>query len=335
MNIDIINISLEDQLQSTAESLRKTKVDLSEIEHLKAKVKQTFSVMQSKFEDILFQKQEVSFEFFKHKAIELFILSENEATLLSVYFFQKTEQSEETFEVDKKLSNLVLKERLMEFAGEVNIEKSNLFEELKYSLCVYEESVSSLAHHLISLSKWSVIPPLDILSCFALHKIDINPFNIISFLCEESSSMMNISKEAVEKLADIVQSNSSKKLGDSLRRHTKNSRSMKAIASGKALQMRLPSFDDIADRSQQMIIRIADFIFEHNTSLFKLIHNYVFSKVIDGHEFQLIKYEHFYHVMESCGFVFSYIDRWCVESLVKPIFGDNFDIEGLRYYLKV
>ena len=335
MHIDTINISLDDQMQSPSDITKRALISYEQVQHLVPKVKQAICMLKSKIDNILFLPEEITFEFFKQKIGSLFIIDEVETDILSSYFFQTEEPIEGLVDISLSLPKEELKNKINKFVGEINNLTDDPYEELKYSLLESDINSKNLTANLLSLSKWGFITPLDILSCFSLWNIDINPFNIISFLWEESSSITNISKESVLKLVKIVEQNSCKNLGDTLHKHVKNAKSMNAKASGKAFKEKMPSFEEIAERGQKLFIRLADFIYEKKTSLFQLIHELVYNKVIDGREHQLIKQEHFYQIMENSGFILSYIDRVCIESLLKPILIDNYDVEGLRYYLRV
>lgn len=65
------------------------------------------------------------------------------------------------------------------------------------------------------------------------------------------------------------------------------------------LQINLgPSANVITERGEKLLLNLADYLYDNNMTLYKLVNHKIFSKTIDGKEYQLIRQEDLYECLQ-------------------------------------
>lgn len=182
-----------------------------------------------------------------------------------------------------------------------------------------KDFIKNLRH----LSKWDIINPIDIQNIVSFSEMNISSQPIIAFLCRESMSMFNITKDSVELL--ITKLLSPHKKFENLRLIPKRQYSFNQQLSLKFKENAVSNEGDmngeeILKHGQKLFISFADFCYENNITLNDAIHTHIFYKVIDGFEYQLIKLDHFYQCIENVGFLLSKHDQICIQSFSEIVF---------------
>lgn len=155
---------------------------------------------------------------------------------------------------------------------------------------------------------------------------------LCKYLCGSSHSLKEISGKILKDFCDSLLKDESINLSpvQPLDRHNLG-KSASTILHGKIKMDMGPSKDQILERGQKLFILLADFLFDNDSTLYKLVHKRIFSKVIDGKEYQLIKLDHFYEMLQNAGFELTPHDCFCIENLIKPVFSDIANVDDIRY----
>lgn len=65
------------------------------------------------------------------------------------------------------------------------------------------------------------------------------------------------------------------------------------------------SKEDKVKIGQELFVKLAEFLYNEKTTLVPVIHTKIYDKILDGREYQLIKYKHFYQQLKHMGFSIS------------------------------
>lgn len=197
------------------------------------------------------------------------------------------------------------------------------------------ENWSKFANDLEDISKWWRPSPLDIVEIISENKMNVDSFKVISYLFQDSSNPSFIWKSSISKFAKYIQSWVSDSQINRNWKLNKNTKDLITKLMKKTWNKSHKDYKNISETAKSLFIRLADFIYENQTSLFKLIHQIIFSKMIDGIEYQLVKKEYLYQTLEHAGFELNQTDREAFEHLISPILRDNINIDSIRHYLNL
>lgn len=165
---------------------------------------------------------------------------------------------------------------------------------------------------------------------------EIDVSNICKYLFQESKDYSDVSQNTLLKLITLLEDTSYVPKTMNILKYN-NTLTMTKAASAvnkSSINQKLgPSSEEIIERGQNLLITFADFLFDNNLTLYKMIHHKVFSKTIDGKEYQVIKLDHLFETFESRGFIVDQKDQIRIESILKPIILDLVDVESMRYYM--
>ena len=59
-----------------------------------------------------------------------------------------------------------------------------------------------------------------------------------------------------------------------------------------------PNANVITERGEKLLLNLADYLYDNNMTLYKLVNHKIFSKTIDGKEYQLIRQEDLYECLQ-------------------------------------
>jgi hypothetical protein len=165
---------------------------------------------------------------------------------------------------------------------------------------------------------------------------EIDVSNISKYLFQESKNYSDVSQVALIMLITLLEKVSYVPKTLSVMSNYKVVPMAKAASTvnrSSIYQDLGPSSDEIIERGQNLLTTFADFLFDNSLTLYKMIHHKVFSKTIDGKEYQVIKLNHLFETFDDRGFIVNQKDQICIESILKPIILDLVDVESMRYYM--
>ena len=333
-----IQVNEESNNETTSPDLESSKsVELTDIEHLKIKLTQMFDTYQQGLDSVLFGSKQWTYGSLYPKFIELMTITREEAQNLAKYFLSAKTELRTNGAINGAMPASILKTKMQKFTGKFPIIEIDLLDELKFNLSFIDdkETCNGFISDLQELCKCSLITPYDILSIVSSLELEIDPALVLKYLCGKSMSMTYIKHEALKEFIEFVKTNSLKagRLSPLRVNARKMFKSSSTKVKGKCFERDTLNGDQLAEKGQRLFLMLADFLYDNNSTLYKLIHTKIFSKVIDGVEYQLIKLERLYDVLEESGFQLSYQDKICVENFVKPIIRDNVDVDSIRFFL--
>ena len=85
---------------------------------------------------------------------------------------------------------------------------------------------------------------------------------------------------------------------------------------------------------QKFCTKLADFLFTRKATIRAIMRSKIFDRVIDGAEYQLIKYRHFIRLIKRAGFSLSYNDEMAIKNIFNPVLKGCIDIANLEDVLK-
>jgi hypothetical protein len=171
------------------------------------------------------------------------------------------------------------------------------------------------------------------MSVFYSTRIETNPILVCQYLLEKSATLTKITRNS---LLDFIKALEEKLSQQQMKRSSLIAMTKSSSAVTKQIIRKdsyTPKNEEIVETSQQLFLVLADYLFDNDLTIYRLLKDYIFGKVIDGIEFQLIKLDHFYMKLEECGFDVSYNDQKCIENLIKPILRDNVKVDDIRFLL--
>ena len=111
-------------------------------------------------------------------------------------------------------------------------------------------------------------------------------------------------------------------------------RKMTIDEDSESVKSESPDKESLTLIGQQVFVRLAEFLFEQKLTLMTIIHNKIFDKVIDGKEYQLVKYRHFYQLLENHGFTITNKEQKAVENVITPFLDKTMEVSWVLTLLK-
>jgi hypothetical protein len=301
------------------------------------KLKHGASIFGDKLKSFLYSKQEnVTFDLFCKRSRRLFLISYNEATKLSKYCFNLGSEIEQVDPLTLGKVDLI-QSNLARIIGKYSPFSDNVIDSIVHEFISYFKSSkitpltisgddlhkNEFIKSLRNLSKCDIINPMDIQNLVSFSEMNISSQPIIAFLCRQSMSMYNITKDSLELL--ITKLLSPHKKFESLnklpkRQYSYNQRLSLNFKENLIFKESDMSSEEILTRGQKLFVSFADFFYEHNMTLNDIIYTHIFYKVIDGFEYQMISLDHLYECIENVGFVLKKYDRICIQNFSEIVF---------------
>ena len=269
---------------------------MSDIKHLKVKLIHCINTLKQSFYTILFPHPQISYFQFQKSLKELLSLTESEAEMFSAFLLDINPKSKRISMIWANLDKF--KNKIKEFIGDVK-QDENLLDDIKELITKTPHNARKFASDLEDLSKCETTTILNIVCWLSLNKIEIDPLRVISYLLEESKSSSIVNQNSLCKFSRFVRKSVSEALihdDSNIMNYTK---SLIGNIIGKTMKENHYSFEEMTERGQNLFIMLSDFLYENKTSLFRIIHPLVFSKMIDGKEHQLIKLDYLYQALED------------------------------------
>lgn len=303
-------------------------VVFEDVQYLQPKVRQILRVFGKDLVQSLLCEPKYDCKSFMSKLNGLSFLSISEIEKLCLYFFGCSNTESST-----TLTNTELTTRLKDFSGDFTHLNLSIFEEISMSLEFVdgETDKHKLIKYFKDLSKCEIVTLLDIFSINSYTGLEVDQLCISRYLLEKSQSLSVISLDVVKQFtADLEVHLDVSNLSPAIKTN-KMTKSVSNKVHGKMHTDFGPSPDQIVEKGQRLFLKLADFLFDNDSTLYKIIHPVIFDKVIDGKEHQLVKLDHFYEILEDHGFTLASQDKFCIEHLVKPVFRDIVDVQDIRY----
>ena len=142
-----------------------------------------------------------------------------------------------------------------------------------------------------------MISPIEIMNIASLSSEDLDTMQIMKYLWQESQSMNYISPEVLQAFAHEIDNKYLKPIVEQKRSAYRMIKSVSVEQAAKFNKDLGPSIEEITERGKNLLISLADYLFDNNLTLLNLLQKKIFSKTIDGREYQLIKQDHLYQCL--------------------------------------
>lgn len=149
--------------------------------------------------------------------------------------------------------------------------------------------------------------------------LDINLKSLIIMLLRESESLHIITGEAINDVVELIKKEEKslhKNSGPSaLNSKPKQNQYEEYKSAQKKEETRVSSDDMNLNRS--FFVRLAEFMFNNDLTLYQIIHSKIYDKMFNGREYELINSKSFFRMLEERGFSIDEKEKKAVSSLLK------------------
>ena len=161
-----------------------------------------------------------------------------------------------------------------------------------------EETTKIFLNYLRDLCNCEIISPFEIVTIGKFVDDEINGVLIAKYLCQMSQNVALIKPEIIKKLLNQIENSASPSSIPPKKFKIRMGKSISTRLQSK-LQINLgPSAKVITERGEKLLLNLADYLYDNNMTLYKLVNHKIFSKTIDGKEYQLIRQEDLYECLQ-------------------------------------
>lgn len=310
-----------------------------EIKHLKERVKTAVMIFEDKLNIILFDTSEIRMDIFMQRLEEYFLLGKGDAILLSRYLFERRNKPIVIYQKDTLRRSNFISRRLKEFVGKY--EKVSLADmndiKVDYNWFDDADAKKSFIDRLKDFGQNDFVTPLDISNLVLSLNIGIDLNLYLLYLCRLSMSLSKIKGDIInDSIVYLFSSQQIKRdtkfnigtLGISQTYTDKHDESESNHTISKE-----DNYENMVKIGQQVFVRLAEFLYSQKTTLMPLLHSKIYDKILDGKEYQLIKYRHFYQQLKTSGFSLSIPEKKAIEHVITPFLPKTMELKSLMNLL--